>query len=68
MYIYAYICNHENNVSSRLLPQRISGNSCTWAHDAHLASVKLCRGWFIYIYIYIYYTYIRIYNIYHTYI
>ena len=36
-----YICNHENNVPSRLSPQWLCGNSCTWGHD-------------IYIYIYIY--------------
>ena len=29
-----YICNHENNVPSRLSPQWLCGNSCTWAHDA----------------------------------
>ena len=28
-----YICNHENNVPSRLSPQWLCGNSCTWAHD-----------------------------------
>ena len=28
--------NHENNVSSRLSPQWLSGNSCTWAHDVQL--------------------------------
>ena len=27
-----YICNHENNVPSRLSPQWLSGSSCTWAH------------------------------------
>ena len=32
MYIYVYICNHENNVPSRLSPQWLCGNSCTWAH------------------------------------
>ena len=31
--IYIYICNHENNVPSRLSPQWLCGNSCTWAHD-----------------------------------
>ena len=28
-----YICNHENNVPSRLSPQSLCGNSFTWAHD-----------------------------------
>ena len=28
-----YICNHENNVPSRLSQQWLCGNSCTWAHD-----------------------------------
>ena len=28
-----YICNHENNVPSRLSPLWSCGNSCTWAHD-----------------------------------
>ena len=33
MYIL-YICNHENDVPSRLSPQLLcGGNSCTWAHD-----------------------------------
>ena len=27
------MCNHENNVPSRLSPQWLCGNSCTWAHD-----------------------------------
>ena len=35
-----YICNHENNVPSRLSPQWLYGNSCTWAYDVR----------FIYIY------------------
>ena len=30
------ISNHENNVSSRLSPQSLYGNSCTWAHDVRL--------------------------------
>ena len=47
MNIYTYICNHENNVPSRLSPQWLCGNSCTWAHDVRL-------------YIYIYYIYIDI--------
>ena len=39
MYIYIfyiYICYHENNVPSRLSPQWLCGNSCTWAHDVRL--------------------------------
>ena len=57
-------CYHENNVPSRLSPQWLCGNSCTWAHDvrllnyvinyAHLASVRfehsMGRGSLIYIY------------------
>ena len=31
-----YICNHENNMSSRLSPQWLCGDSCTWAHDVRL--------------------------------
>ena len=50
-------CNHENNVPSRLLPQWLYGNSCTWAHDVYNIS-------HIYLYIYIYiYIFIYIYNI-----
>ena len=36
IYIYIYICNHENNVPSGLSPQWFCGNSCTWAHDVQL--------------------------------
>ena len=37
MHIYIiYICNHEDNVLSRLSPQRLCGNSCTWEHDIRL--------------------------------
>ena len=35
-YIHIYICNHRNNVPSRLWPQSLYGNSCTWAHDVRL--------------------------------
>ena len=31
IYLSIYLCNHENNVLSRLL--WLCGNSCTWAHD-----------------------------------
>ena len=34
--IYICICNHENNVSSRLSPQWHCSNSCTWAQDVRL--------------------------------
>ena len=37
---YAYICNHENNVTSRLSPKWLCGNSCTWAH--HVRGSTLC--------------------------
>ena len=30
-----YMCNHENNVPSRLSPQYICGSSCTWTHGVH---------------------------------
>ena len=35
MYICTYICNHEINVPSRLSPQWLYGNPCTWAHKVH---------------------------------
>ena len=40
--MYIYICNHENNVPSRLSPQWLCGNSCTWAHDVrfHIAGTN----------------------------
>ena len=31
----ANICNHENNVSFHLSPERLCGNSCAWAQDVH---------------------------------
>ena len=31
-----HICNHENNVPSRLSPRWLYGNSWTWAHDVRL--------------------------------
>ena len=34
--MYLCICNHENNVPSRLSPQWFRSNSCTWAHDVRL--------------------------------
>ena len=36
IYIYIYICNHENNVTSLLSSQWLCGNSCTWTHDVRL--------------------------------
>ena len=27
------ICNHKNNVPSRLSPHWVCSNSCTWSHD-----------------------------------
>ena len=36
IYIYMHICNHENNVPSRLSPRWLYGNSWTWAHDVRL--------------------------------
>ena len=50
MYIYLSICDHENNVPSRLSPQWLCGNSCTWAHDVHDVYEP-------YIYIYIFLSY-----------
>ena len=47
--MYIYICNHENNVPSRLSPQWLWGNSCTWAHDVRLYYI-------LYIILYIYIT------------
>ena len=35
IYIF-YIYNHKNNVPSRLAPQWLYGNSCTWACDVRL--------------------------------
>ena len=36
------MCSHENNVTSQLSPQQLSGNSCTWAHDVllHIAGTN----------------------------
>ena len=44
-----YISNHEDNVPSRLSPQRLCSNSYTWADDVHIcpsarvATKPLCR-------------------------
>ena len=40
IYIYIYISYHENNVPSWLSPQWLCGNSCTWAHDVHIAGTN----------------------------
>ena len=45
-----YICNHENNVSSRLLPQWLCANSLTWAHDVRLIDMMYDCMMLIYIY------------------
>ena len=39
------ICNRENKVPSRLSPQWLCGNSCTWAHDvrAHDNIYDICN-------------------------
>ena len=42
--VYIYICNHENKVPSRLSPQWLCSNSCTWAHDVRLG---ILRAWYI---------------------
>ena len=36
VYVRECVCNHVNNVSSRLSPQWLCGKSCTWAHDVRL--------------------------------
>ena len=36
IYIYIYICNHENHVSSQFPPRWLCGNSRVLAHDAWL--------------------------------
>ena len=38
------MCNQENNVSSRLSPQWLCGNSCTWAHDVRLMMYGWCMS------------------------
>ena len=58
---YDLICNHENNVPSRLSPQWFCGNSCTWENDAHIFMIayillpscfckisELCLSWISY--------------------
>ena len=43
IYIYIYIFNHESKVPSRLPPQWLCGNSCTWGHDVHLPKYMSCH-------------------------
>ena len=43
----------ENNVSSRLSPQWLYGNWCTWRHDVRLYILGTYACIYIYIYIYI---------------
>ena len=33
IYLFIYICNHEDNVLSRLSPQWFYVNACTWTDD-----------------------------------
>ena len=52
-----YICNHENKVRSRLSPQWLCCNSCTWAHDVRfmvITGIQIYIDIYIYIHIYIY--------------
>ena len=42
-YTYIYICYHENNVSSRLLPQCLCGSSCTWEYVHHVPKCMSCH-------------------------
>ena len=55
LYIY-----HKNNAPSRLFPQCLCGNSCTWAHDVRLyiytcvyvyVCICVCYCWYRFIYI-----------------
>ena len=52
IYIYIYICSHDNNVPSQLSPQWLCGNSCTWAHDVRFTlmmfTLKLTLMYMIY--------------------
>ena len=50
------MCNHENNVPSRLSPQWLCGNSCTWERNGrlHIAGTNsVCRESLMTTYIYI---------------
>ena len=60
IYIYiVYICNHENNVPSRLSPQWLCGNSCTCAHELHKTILVITgRAHCFHDYIYIYYAHL----------
>ena len=39
-----YICNQNNNVSSRLSPQWLHGNSCSWENDVRLDIASTCES------------------------
>ena len=74
IYIYIYICYHEYHVPSRLSPQWLCDNSCTWAHEPYIIFMityilrsscfceigALCVSWITYDHLYIY-VYIYIY-------
>ena len=54
MYIHIYICYHENNVPSRLSPQWLRGNLCTWARDDCFCEIwALCVSWITYDHLYV---------------
>ena len=36
IYIYIYVCNHENNEPSQISPQWVCGNSCAWTHELYI--------------------------------
>ena len=44
IYIILHICNHGNNVPSRLSPQWFYDNSRTWTHDVRLHHVLKCMS------------------------
>ena len=50
-YIYIYIHNDEYIVPSRLPPQWLCGNACTWAHDARFIFVHDVPVMYMYIYL-----------------
>ena len=49
--IYIYIHNDEYIVPSRLQPQWLCGNACTWAHDARFIFVHDVPVMYMYIYL-----------------
>ena len=48
VYISIYICYHEKNVPSRLSPQWLCGNACTWAHT--LEPYIMCPSAWVFIF------------------